>query len=523
MNNAPAILRSLITFALIIPLAVVVGYMLTNPLQYSTLAIFGVLALALIFPLLMKWHYPLMLFCWNTSAVAFFVKGAPAFSLVMITLSLGISVAERMLSQEKQFIRVPQITWPLLFLIAVVLFTAKMTGGFGLRAFGSEVYGGKKYVFLIIGILSYFAVTARPIPPGKAKWYIALFFLGGTTMLVGDLYPITPSFLHFVFWIIPPSGLSYEGNNSIELGVTRLGGVGAAGIAFCLWMMARYGIQGIFLGGKWWRWCLWIVSFLLVFLGGFRSGIFAVGATFLVMFFMEGMHRTKLLLVAILSGIVTITAIIPLAPHLPFTFQRALAFLPLNISQEARTSAEDSTNWRMEMWKALMPQVSQHLLVGKGYAITAEDFQMMGYDSSFHAVDPSQQGLALASDYHNGVLSVLIPFGIWGLAAYVWLMLAGLWVLYNNWKHGDPALRTVNTLLLATCLLEFVLFASCMAGLFFSYGCGYWAGHVGLSVALNNGVCKPAPRESDQAKQARNLVRPFPRPRPAFQRYRTGL
>jgi hypothetical protein len=86
MNNTPAILKSLIIFAVIVPLSFFVGYTLTNPLDYSTFASVGVLGLVLVFPLLLRWHYPLLLFSLNTNAIMFFMKGRPAFWLVMVAL-----------------------------------------------------------------------------------------------------------------------------------------------------------------------------------------------------------------------------------------------------------------------------------------------------------------------------------------------------------------------------------------------------------------------------------------------------
>jgi len=217
MNNAPAILKSLVIYALCVPLAVIVGYMLTDPLDYTTFAYAGVLGLGLFSPLLFRWHYPLLLFSLNTTAILFFIKGRPAFWLVMVALSLGMSLLERAMNSQKRFIRVPQITWPLIYMIGVVLFTAKLTGGIGLHAFGSEVYGGKKYFFLVMSILSYFAFTAQRIPPERVNLYVALLLLGGVTWFIGDMYPITPAFLHFIFWMFPPTSASVE---TIELGVT---------------------------------------------------------------------------------------------------------------------------------------------------------------------------------------------------------------------------------------------------------------------------------------------------------------
>ena len=42
-NNAAAIFRSLIVYAVCVPLAIFVGYTLTNPLDYSTLGFYGVI------------------------------------------------------------------------------------------------------------------------------------------------------------------------------------------------------------------------------------------------------------------------------------------------------------------------------------------------------------------------------------------------------------------------------------------------------------------------------------------------
>lgn len=516
MNNAPAILKSLVIYALCVPLAVIVGYMLTDPLDYTTFAYAGVLALVLVFPLLLRWHYPLLLFSVNASMVMFFIKGKPAFWLVMVVLSLGISLLERAMSSQKRFIRVPQITWPLICMIGVVFLTAKLNGGIGLHAFGSEVYGGKKYIFLVVSILSYFAFTAQRVPPERANLYVTLFLLGGVTQLVGDLYPVTPSFLHFIFWMFPPSSSFSSFRDVFEVGVTRLSGTSFAASAFVFWLAARYGLRGIFLSGKLWRPVLFFIGSLMIFLGGFRSVIISYLGILGLLFFLEGLHRTRALLVCMMAGMLVAVAIIPLAPHLPFTFQRSLAFLPLNLSEEARMSAEDSSNWRYDMWKALLPQVPKYLLLGKGYAITMEDNEFMGTDTAFHSVDASQGGLALSSDYHSGPLSVVLPLGIWGVIAFLWLMFASLRVVYYNFRYGDEPLRTINTYLWAYYLYLSFRFIFLVGALTSDMIC--FASTIGFSIALNGGVCRPTPQPV-QARQP--MVHPAkirPRGRPAFQR-----
>lgn len=509
-------------YAICVPLAVVIGYVLSNPFDKSTFVFVGVFGLLLVFPLLVKWHQPLLLFSWHTGIVVFFLNGTPDLWLVMVPLSLGISVLERAMNSDMRFIRVPQITWPLIALMAVVIFTAKLNGGFGLRSLGSDVYGGKKYVFLFIALASYFALTARRIPRERVWLCVGLFFLAPAINAIGDFAYRTPHWLHFLFVVFPPT---YAAPDEFMFGTTRLGGLGTAGSAIYLWLMARYGLRGIFLSGQLWRVFLLVAGVSLIFLGGFRSALLLVIFTFVLKFFMEGLHRTWLLPVFAMAGITLLVAFIPLAHKLPFTVQRTLAFLPfLSLDAAAKRSADDSSNWRLQMWQALLPQVSQHLLLGKGYAIKPGDFnEMMGQTALANGMasklDASQGSLSLSGDYHNGMLSVVIPFGIWGVLAFLWFLGAGLRVMYFNYKYGDPALTTVNSLLFLLFLYEMLNYLSCLGGLQMSQDIGlFFLGYLGLSVALNNGVCRraTAPAGVEQKSPAPPLA--SPRFRPAFPR-----
>lgn len=303
MNNDPqniaVLLRSLILYGVCVLLSIIIGVLMTNPLTYAAFGFVGALSAILFLPILLKWHHPLMIFCWNTPITVFFLKGDPKLCLVMIAMSLAISVTERALSQQR-FISVPQITWPLLSLIGVVFVTAKLTGGIGLKAFGSDVYGGKKYVFLIVAILGYFALTSRPIPLKRAKLYVGLYFLGGVLSFIGDFWQVTPGFLKPIFWLIPPISFGVDG---FELGSTRLVGTSWGATALVSFLIAIYGLRGIFQIGKLWRPLVFFGAILLIGFGGFRSALLLTGAIILMQFFLEGLHRTKLLPVFVLIGL----------------------------------------------------------------------------------------------------------------------------------------------------------------------------------------------------------------------------
>ena len=516
--NSSALFRSLIVYAVCVPLAIIIGWMLANPLDYQSLGFIGVLVAITVFPLLMKWHYPLLIFSLGAPITVFFLPGHPNLFLPMVMVSLSISVVERILNRDQPFVSPGGVQWPLFALIGVVVFTAEMTGGFGLRSLGSGVYGGKKYVTLMIGILSFFAIIARPIPRKYANLYITLFFGSGVLSFISDLYPLVPSPLHFIYLVLPMSdrGMDEYGNFHMELGVTRMFGVASAAGAVFFWMLARHGIRDIFLSGKPWRPLVLGVSFILIFLGGFRSSIIGALIVLSLIFYLEKMHRTGMMLVVVLGGIMGGVLLVPLAPHLPYTFQRSLAFLPLPLRQDALMDAEGSTEWRLEIWSALLPEVPKYLMLGKGFSFTAATFnESMGRNATFQKnISAADNPLALSSDFHSGPLSVVLSFGLWGVLAWLWYWAAGFWVVWRNYHDGDPALRHLNLMLYAS-------FIAKMFGFLFIFGgivedVGGFAGIIGLSLALNHGVMRPKlqPKAKPAAANARLSI-PV---RPAFHR-----
>lgn len=514
--NPATLLRSLLVYAFIVPIAIVMGYLLANQMDYQSLGVMALLGSLIVFPLLMKWHYPLLIFSWNLPATLFFLPGHPTLFTFMVVVSLGISVVERILDRNHPFVPAASVRWPLIAFVAVVLITAKLTGGFGLRSMGSNVYGGKKYVYLLIGILSFFAITAKSIPKNKVNLYITLFFAGGFFDFIQDIYPIVPDPLKFIFLVFPPSDTVMStlatGNEAVVLGQTRLGGIAsAAGMVFT-WMLARHGFQGNFLTGKLWRPAVMTVMGAAIFLGGFRNNIIGVAILLALLFYLEKMYRTGAMLAVVMAGVLGGALLIPLAPHLPFTFQRALAFLPLDLDPEARMDADASTQWRLDMWEALLPQVPKYLLLGKGYAFSQQTFDdYMGPTATFKkAIDAADDPLALSSDFHSGPLSVVLSFGIWGVLVWLWYWGAGFHVIWRNYHYGLPDHRHINLYLFAAFIFMCFNFLFIFGGIVEDVG--HFAGVIGLSLAINHGIkgpqsfSQPAPAELPEPATGRLAV-----------------
>ena len=511
MTNPAQAIRALITYAVCIPLAAMVGWMLCNPLDYGSIGFFGLIALLLISPVFIKWHYPLLIIGLSSPIYCFFLKGNPPLAQVAVLLSLGIAIIDRTMNSNKRFISVPMMTWPLLFTVAIVYFTAEMTGGIGLKALGGEVAGGKKYLALFIGVAAFFALTSRVIPKEHRKLYVALYFLPGAVQFLSDMFPFLPSPLNYINLLIPPSDM--EATAEFSFGVTRMGALAASGGAVANYLIARYGLRGLLRGDHPGRFLLFGMLMLMTFMGGFRLVLISYILVFICLFFLEGLHRTRLLPVFMLFGVVLAGLLIPFANKLPFTFQRTLSFLPLNLDSMAVLDADGSKQWREDMWRDTWPKVPSYLLLGKGYALSKEDFLMMG-DGVFangveQSMDRSMTALAISGDYHNGPLSTLMPFGVWGAISFFWVTLAGLYIMHRNYRYGDDELKTVNRFLL-------VLFATRFFGFFVLFGSysndiGEFAKLAGFSIALNWGICGPK-SQPRVALRFKSLPRALPLP-----------
>ena len=498
MANAINISKTHLIMGLSLPLAVVLGYFVAEPMDLGSLAVVVFVLVVLSIPLMMKWYYPLLVLCWNAAIYPAFLPGRPGLWAIMAFIGLLFAVLGRAVSANARFVIEPSITKSLLALAGVVVATGLATGGIGLRILGSGNYGGKNYFYFLAAIAGYFVFTSRRIPPRQAGFYVALFFLSGLTYAVGDFAALGGSKLEFLWWFVPPASSLSEaalgGPLRATESIVRISGLALVGPAIYSYLLARFGIRGLLDLTRSWRLLLFLLALAAGVLSGFRSFLMLCGLTVAVLFYLEGLHRTRyvpaLLAVILLGSVLVLSQ----AEKLPLAAQRTLSFLPGKFDYAARESASTSLEWRLQMWKQVLPDVPRHLFLPTGWGIDSREFfTAVGVGGG---ADPFA-GVILVGNFHNGPLSVLIPFGLYGAIAFVWFLVAGLRVLHRNWKFGDPALRTVNTLLLAS-------FAARVVWFFFFFGSLHsdmasFAGVLGLSVALNGAGAAPVKAEQPAA------------------------
>src|SRR5690242_10903171 len=244
MTNPNAALRMLLTYGAIIVVALVLGFMLpyVGNWDRNSLIVIGLALAFILLPVFIKFHYPILLFGLACPATMFFLPGQPPMWQIVVIISLSIAIAERILNKDKRFIRMPVVTFSLLFIVAMALVTAKLTGGIQLHALDQSTGGGgggKKYIAVLLGVASYFALTSRVIPPEKRKLYLILFMLPGMLGVIGVLFPYLPSPLNYINLLFPPIS---NPEQEIGVAVSRFKGVAFAFSPIAGYMLARYGL-----------------------------------------------------------------------------------------------------------------------------------------------------------------------------------------------------------------------------------------------------------------------------------------
>lgn len=487
MANTFVVSRNHLIFGLCLPLAVLLGYLLADPLESSSLAIVVMVLSVLVVPLLMSWHHPLLILSWNAMINPGFFPGRPYLWMILAFVSLLLSVLGRAVNPTRKFLLVPEVTWPLACLGVVVFLTACVTGGFGMRAMGAEHFGGKGYVYIFAAVAGYFALTGQVIPPQRAQLYLALFFLSGFTAMVSNLaWFAGPSFFFLYNWF-PPELAADQAMGSVVLGdaTVRISGLMMAAFATHAFLLARYGVVGVFDLKRPWRLALFLGAGIASLYGGFRGAVMFQVATFAILFVVEGLWRTRYLFFVLCLALVGGALLVSFVDQMPLSAQRAVSFLPVKVDPLTKQSAEDSVEWRLELWRGLLPEVPKYFFKGKGYALDPQELWSL-YDVSNRGDSDSAAIMAYAGNYHNGALSVIIPFGVYGMVAFLWFLGAGAWVLRQNYRHGDPALHAANAFLFA-CFITRVLFFFLVFGALYN-DLFHFTGLVGLSVSLNGGV-----------------------------------
>jgi len=483
--------KSLFIFLFCVPLAVIFGVMLATPLDRSTLLLMLGGVLLLLTPILLTSHHVLLIVSWNAYMNAFFLPGRPYIWMLAAAASCFFILLTRTLNRGRMAsLHEMSITLPLLTIGLVAYVVAQFTGGIGSQALGSEVYGGKRYFFLFAAIFGYFAISNIPIPAERRQLMGGLFFLSSITAVASNIAYMLGENFYWLFLLFPVEwALPQAASDYVVGGFERIGGLAPASVALVAYMLIRYGVAGTFNIRYPWRMVVLVGAIVVGMFSGFRATLLQALLLFGLQFFAEGLHKTRHLLVLILSVTLVCAVVFPFANRLPLAVQRCLTLLPLDLDRTAIDAARGSTDWRLEMWRVVMPDVPKYLLVPKGFAIDPKDLYFSQQNISVRSSSPFEASL-VAGDYHNGPLTLVIPFGIWGVLAFVWFCIASLRLLWHNYRYGEESIKNINTFMLVAFTAKLIYFNFIFGAYYLDLA--YFTGIVGLSVSMNRGMARPA-------------------------------
>ena len=367
-----------------------------------------------------------------------------------------------------------------------------------------------------VAIAGYFALTSHRVPPGRGVIYVALYFLGALTLVVSDLGPWIPSSLHFIFALFPAESLQVLSGEVTRGESVRLVGITMAALGTLCFILARHGMRGVFeLGERWrflpvrfrgslainqpWRLLLFLAVAFVSFTGGYRSVPIILGLILVFLFHLEGLFRSKLMPFFVMLGVVLVAVGLPLVDKLPLMVQRSLSFLPIEVNPIVRQNAEASSEWRLKIWREVVPTIPQYLLVGKGYSINVRELDQA---TDFSELNGSEDGsvATLASDFHSGPLSVIIPLGFFGVVGFLWFLAAAFRVLLYNYRYGEAEYHRINIFLLAYFTVRVIYFIAIFGS--FQTELTIFTGLIGLSISVNGGMCRPAPAKASAPNPA---------------------
>jgi hypothetical protein len=125
----------------------------------------------------------------------------------------------------------------------------------------------------------------------------------------------------------------------------------------------------------------------------------------------------------------------------------------------------------------------------------------------------SYEDTIIAGNYHNGILTLIIPFGMWGVVAFFWFCAAAFRALVRNLRYGDVRLRTINRFLLATFVTRLVFYLGIYGQ--FDLDLAAFAALAGLSIAFNGGIRGPQLAPAVEPAKALPATMLTPEPKPA--------
>ncbi len=370
-----------------------------------------------------------------------------SFTPFQILIAVGIIkfVIEDLIFRRVRWKRLERLDVLLMVGFMGVLTLHGIHDRFGMRFLGSNVWGGRNYINVYVGLAAFLVVQS--IPMKNSVWSKLPYFVVAVTGFDLVIAIITTVFPSSIYKIYPfYSAVSVAGLQEIISGDTgqtaRVGAFGTIGFTIAVLVLAAVSLRKILLASNFFRLLALSIGFVLVLFSSFRSAV--VNAVIAVV--VAGIRDLKWgvlvllpLLALLLFGVSVVNSEFV---RLPKQMQRSLAFMPGDWDVEMKGDANASNDFRRNVWAVWKKDYFPlHPWIGRGFG-----FRSQWAERSVYKYDPYEDvQMVEVGNIHNGFFAALDTFGIIGTIFFVaWnvrLLIRALKIPFRREDAEGTALR----------------------------------------------------------------------------------
>lgn len=365
-----------------------------------------------------------------------------SFTPFQILMAIGVAkfLVEDVILRRKSFAKVDR---PLLLTMLgfMIIITAHgIHDRFGMRYLGSQVWGGRNYVNVYVGLLAFFIIQSVSVH--SRLWnklpYIVLA-VTGFDLFIAAITTIAPS---LIFKIYPfYSAVGVGGITDLTTGqqdiTGRIGSFGNFGNILVAIVLCTIPIWRVLTLNNLSRAAMFILGSLSVLYSGFRTAVIAFLLALLSAGYRDLRMRVLLLFPLIAAVLFGLSAINSTVVHLPKQIQRGLSFVPGDWDQDQLLDTQASNDFRATIWTLWWKEYfPKQPLFGRGFGFRSEWAEG---DASANR-DDFYQMMVETGNIHNGLFAAIDAVGLVGTIFFIVWTVMLLWrALHVSFAGSNPA------------------------------------------------------------------------------------
>lgn len=429
----PQIIVWIVT-ALSLPFAVLVGAWVGEG-RTREVSLFGGTALLFFF------LFAIPHWLWPFAAGSIFLQGNMLFlpvtfkplDLLLLLLIARFAVDDVIL--RRQSIKLgPRPDYFFILTLFALLLLHGVQDRFGMRQFGSDIWGGRSYFTLIVCFCVYFVLQStrldlrafRSLPTIAVACGAIDFFSNAFTFVMPEFASIIGFFYSSV----------YAGGEGDFM--RRLGFAGNFGYLLLYWSLSDCRMQDFLHKARFFKASVFILGVFLCLISGYRSTLFVAAIIISIAAFRDLRGSSIFILIPVSLVVAGLISLHLAGVQLPAVMQRGLTMVPgIEWERGAMDDSRNSNEFRTQVWDIwIKQQFPQHPILGRGFGLNSDDMmatvpyttdEIGGFGATLLSLRKysRDEAFVVGGHLHHGFYSTVDRFGILGALCFIlWTFVA---------------------------------------------------------------------------------------------------